>query len=50
MAYAKAERRGQVTRQKNIHGMSAEVYAAALYKDGITRGWIREPATSSGEL
>jgi len=40
-AYANAEARGEVRRKSNEHGLDAETYAQALYKDGINKGWIR---------
>lgn len=40
-AYAAAERRGDVKRASNVLGMEPEEYADRLYRDGVTRGWIR---------
>jgi hypothetical protein len=40
-AYAAAERRGEVTRASNVLGMEPEEYARRLYRDGVTKGWIR---------
>lgn len=40
-AYAAAERRGEVERGSNVHGMSPEEYAARLYADGVAKGWLR---------
>ena len=39
--YARAERRGEVTRQSNRYDLSAEGYAQALLKDGLAKGWLR---------
>jgi hypothetical protein len=40
-AYAQAERKGEVRRKRNKHGLSPEGYAAALWADGVTKGWFR---------
>jgi len=40
-AYADAERRGDVPRKSNKYDLSPESYAAALFRDGVRRGWIR---------
>ena len=40
-AYAAAERRGDVKRASNLLGMAPEDYAERLYRDGVTKGWIR---------
>jgi DNA-binding transcriptional MocR family regulator len=40
-AYANAERRGEVRRKNNTHGLSPETYAAALFADGLRKGWFR---------
>jgi len=40
-AYAEAERRGEVRRKRNKYGLSPEGYAAALWADGVTKGWFR---------
>ena len=40
-AYAAAERRGEVTRASNVRVMEPEEYAERLYRDGVTKGWIR---------
>jgi hypothetical protein len=43
-AYAAAERRGDVKRASNVHGITPEEYARRLYADGVAKGWIgREP-------
>jgi hypothetical protein len=39
-AYAAAERRGEVRRASNVHGMTPEEYARRLYADGVAKGWI----------
>jgi hypothetical protein len=38
--YALAERRGEILRRKNTHGITPEQYARALWKDGINKGWL----------
>ncbi|MFN0098683.1 MAG: Swt1 family HEPN domain-containing protein [Gemmatimonadaceae bacterium] len=38
--YAAAERRGEVLRKSNKHGISAEDYARALIADGEKKGWL----------
>jgi hypothetical protein len=40
-AYASAERRGDVRRGSNTRGMDADEYARRLYRDGVTKGWLR---------
>jgi hypothetical protein len=43
--YAAAERRGEMKRKSNEHGMSSEAYARALWRDGVRdavrKGWLR---------
>ena len=39
--YAEAERRGEVGRKQDSHGLSPEAYAAALFEDGVRKLWIR---------
>ena len=39
-AYAAAERRGDVMRASNVHDMTPEEYAQALYRDGVKKGWL----------
>jgi hypothetical protein len=39
--YAAAERRGEAPRTSDTRGMDPEEYARRLYRDGITKGWIR---------
>ena len=43
--YAAAERRGEVKRKSNKHGMSSEAYVHALWLDGVRdavdKGWLR---------
>jgi hypothetical protein len=41
-AYAAAERRGEVARDRNEHALSEKQYAAALLSDGLRKGWIQE--------
>jgi hypothetical protein len=38
--YAAAEMRGEVVRKSNTHNISSEVYARALWKDGMGKGWL----------
>jgi hypothetical protein len=38
--YAAAERRGDVLRKRNKHGIDAEAYARALINDGRKKGWL----------
>lgn len=38
--YAEAERRGEVRRKSNSHGLTPEQYARALWKDAVKKGWI----------
>ena len=45
-AYAAAERKGEVKRSSNKHGLSAETYARALFMDGTRKGWIRQEVGS----
>ncbi len=40
--YADAERKGIVCRAKNTFDLTAEQYAAALYRDGKRKGWITQ--------
>lgn len=40
-AYAEAEKRGQVSRESNRYGLSAEDYAARLLADGLRKAWLR---------
>lgn len=39
-SYAKAEAKGQIIRKSNKHGLNAEVYAHALFRDGMRKGWL----------
>ena len=39
-SYADAERRGEVIRKSNKRNEHAESYAAKLYADAVTKGWI----------
>jgi hypothetical protein len=38
--YAGAERRGEVFRERNVHGVDAEEYARRLLEDGRRKGWL----------
>jgi hypothetical protein len=38
--YAAAERRGEVFRERNVHGVDAEEYARRLIEDGRRKGWL----------
>src|SRR5262245_51310033 len=38
--YAAAERRGEVFRERNVHGVDAEQYARRLLEDGRRKGWL----------
>ena len=40
-AYAEAERRGEVQRKSNKYALRPDGYAAALYADGLKKGWFR---------
>jgi hypothetical protein len=39
-AYAAAERRGEVPRNRNKYGLTPEEYARALWRDGDRKGWF----------
>ncbi len=39
-AYAKAERLGQVPRASNEYSIPADRYAKALWRDGVSKGWL----------
>lgn len=39
-AYAAAERRGDLRRASNVHGITPEEYARRLYADGVAKGWL----------
>jgi hypothetical protein len=41
-AYADAERRGEVERVRDSNGLSADVYAARLFSDGVRKKWIQQ--------
>ena len=43
-AYAQAERDGIVARNRNRHNMASEHYAAALWEDGVAKGWLEPKA------
>jgi hypothetical protein len=38
--YADAERRGDVIRKRNSHGLASDNYASRLLADGIKKKWI----------
>jgi hypothetical protein len=38
--YAQAEKRGEVRRLRNTHGMSPEEYARVLWLDGYRKRWF----------
>jgi hypothetical protein len=38
--YANAERRGEVTRKRNSHGLTSHNYGVRLLADGIKKKWI----------
>lgn len=40
-AYARAEQEGIVTRNRNTHNMPPEDYSAALWEDGVKKGWLK---------
>jgi len=40
LAYAVAEKRGEVQRKRNDNGVSSEKYAHLLWYDGTKRGWL----------
>jgi hypothetical protein len=40
-AYARAERDGIISRNRNAHNMAPEDYAAALWEDGVNKGWLK---------
>ena len=42
-AYAQAEQRGEVPRKSDLRGLTSHDYAARLFADGISKGWIHEP-------
>lgn len=39
--YAAAESRGEVLRKRTLSGLTAKQYARAVWRDGITKGWLR---------
>jgi hypothetical protein len=43
-AYAKAEVQGRVFRKTGDLRMPSELYAAALLRDGLAKGWIKPPS------
>lgn len=47
-AYAQAERDGAVSRHRNTHNMAPEDYAAALWEDGVKKGWLKVAALPIG--
>jgi hypothetical protein len=38
--YAEAERRGDVVRKRNSHGLASDNYANRLLADGLRKKWI----------
>jgi hypothetical protein len=42
IAYAAAERRGEVGRRSNQRGLDPEDYARRLLADGMAKGWISD--------
>ena len=40
MAYAAAERRGEVNRNSDKYGLTPEDYARRLWRDGLKKGWF----------
>jgi hypothetical protein len=40
--YAEAERRGDVARKSNSHGLTSNNYAVRLLADGLRKKWIYE--------
>ena len=53
-SYAEAERNGFVKRNRNTHDLDPEIYAEALWADGIKKGWLsaedRKPSGEMGSL
>lgn len=47
-AYAQAERNGIVIRNRNTRNMAPEDYAAALWEDGVKKGWLDVAALAFG--
>jgi hypothetical protein len=41
LAYAAAERRGEVGRKSNVWALDAEEYARRLLADGLKKGWLQ---------
>jgi hypothetical protein len=41
-AYAQAERDSAVSRHRNTRNMTPEDYAAALWQDGVRKGWLEQ--------
>ncbi|MGA3141475.1 MAG: hypothetical protein ABSF10_00315 [Verrucomicrobiota bacterium] len=49
--YAEAERRGDVTRKSNSHGLTTHDYAVRLLADGIRKkGFMNEQPSSAKEI
>ena len=42
-AYAQAEQRGEVVRNRNAGSNSPEQYASDLWSDGMRKGWLQRP-------
>jgi len=40
LAYAAAERAGEVSRRSNDYALNAEEYARRLLADGVRKGWV----------
>lgn len=49
-AYAQAERDGIVARSRNTHDRASEDYAAALWEDGIAKGWMEPKAEQWNQI
>lgn len=47
-AYAQAERDGIVARSRNTHETVPDDYAAALWEDGVAKGWLEQAALRVG--
>ena len=46
-AYAEAERAGEVERRSDVNATSAEDYARALLRDGLSKGWLLDDLPAS---
>lgn len=47
-AYARAEQEGIVARNRNTHNMPPEDYSAALWEDGVKKGWLTVSSQTKG--